>query len=963
MSTRRSRPIDVEHPSHYEGRVPLVYRPEPYIPPPVSTDDPDETKKPRRTKKLAAQYLKRELSISGAEGPIPLYYGLHEIEGELLYTFQPPGNLSEFWAVIGFGWGEFHALDSVKANDKASGDLPAGSLTWWFYPGVASQGVDPNLAAVDASWNETLANVGGDASRNIAYVVVRLRGVGKVWPEFPRLVFRCRTRKILDPRTSTIAYSENWALQVYDFQRHPEGRARLSSKLNTASFIAGADVSDELVGSDKRFTSHFALVDASSPDEWEKNMLLVGNAWLPFTANQFHLVMDRPVGAVAASLTDADFSVDVPTDAWRTDPEERVNEVIVEYLDTTTWELTQLPPKTLAGVTADTKVPATYRLPWIHDRSQADRLATFLLNDAQRDLRLRLEGLASTSSRKIGDVVAVSLSQEGVAAQWFRIVRRERLTHENTNLLELIEYSADRYANSVVSGSSKIASTYPDPGAAPPEVTGHAITEELYQLQSGVWTNRGRLVFTIPNYLWFVCVEVWLAIDGGEARLIGTPTASPFFVESLQDLKACQVTLRVRGQFGVSPGVTLSFTPAGKTNPPGDVPWVGAGASDGDVTLFWQPAADLDLVGYRVRRGLSTDTWATMQPINMDVRSNALLDRPPAGTFKYGVKAFDSGGRESSNATFVTINTTTGQPAAASSDLGVGFSGAFTRYCDQVTGSGNLIIFGDDDTLYGGVARNRKRLTALLCRGGTFASFDAEISAGSYLSIAAWESALDAPRRRSAPIWAPLPANASGEVYGIPDPSVGFPRQSESRLAILGCVDSGVEVNQRIARVEALIVDAVSGEKTYSGVRHQGAAAATHQIGVRLSSSSPFGQVIVAAPPSAVDGLYYGRFLRLTSQQVPFEVQSGDGVTNGSGVALIDVSYPGTSADMEELDVKVAAAAASAGKAVIVDSYNTGTALQFRVKSYNLTDGSVAANVYFQYRVTDFGARVVTAAP
>jgi hypothetical protein len=69
-----------------------------------------------------------------------------------------------------------------------------------------------------------------------------------------------------------------------------------------------------------------------------------------------------------------------------------------------------------------------------------------------------------------------------------------------------------------------------------------------------------------------------------------------------------------------------------------------------------------------------------------------------------------------------------------------------------------------------------RKLNILLCRLTSPAAAETERAAGGY-TVGGWATNVDDPRRGGAPIWAPLPTNATGEIYGQVDPGAQIVRR------------------------------------------------------------------------------------------------------------------------------------------------------------------------------------------
>ncbi|MGA7617516.1 MAG: hypothetical protein WBX15_20315, partial [Thermoanaerobaculia bacterium] len=522
-----------------------------YTPPNLGGDVPTTptVTHPLVTNRTAHTITKGETQIGGASGPVPIYYGKHTIPiSNPLYTFGNPSATNSLWAVMPVGRGEIDAFTSILVNKKDYATFPASRLRIWTYRGAAGQTADPNLAAVDASWAETLDG--------IAYLVVWLGIISYFWPEFPTIDISIRGRKVLDLRSMLVGYSENTALQDYDWHLDAEGKNLDASRLVTQDWIDAADVCDEVVGGKPRYASHVAVQDATSASDWQKTFGLLMGGYHFYQGNQWRLWLDRPQ-AVAAIYSDGDLIKDSDSGA-REDPTQRPNYVEVWFTDEANALTRDFESVETAAVTAGTEErrPVVYQLPWIRSRSQARRLAIYYLNRLQFDFRLAAGWLA-TADQPIGARVQQTVTRRGIAAQDFLVWARNRQPNVTANV-SLLEYSAACYSDAVVADPGKIASSIPSPSDDPPDVANLAFAPELYVDGDGVARARARVSFDLPNYAWLTGVEIWSAVDGGEARLITTAASSPVLIDPVNNGGNYEITAYLVGRYGKSVGVTIN---------------------------------------------------------------------------------------------------------------------------------------------------------------------------------------------------------------------------------------------------------------------------------------------------------------------------------------------------------------------------------------------------------------------
>ncbi len=316
---------------------------------------------------------------------------------------------------------------------------------------------------------------------------------------------------------------------------------------------------------------------------------------------------------------------------------------------------------------------STVSLPGIHNASQAQREATERLNWYLTDLECTLTLFDEGWQLQHGSIVAVT-HPIGLDAKLFRV--RQSAARSGRWILDLVEYDPAVYSDSVIADPTIPDTNLGDP-LNPPTVTGLTLAEELFNYKTGTTGSRVRVSWDatgfpfLSQYLvegWVGGVKVWQTFTGANdivtppveeiVDTIGTPTdyevrvyvQSPF----AQGAAAIQ-TLQIDGKFAIpsdAGSVTVTQTAAGS------------------VSMSWIAATDIDIWRYEVRRGATTDSWATATDLGAD--GAVLVDGltfaesgVPLGTYRYFVKAIDSVQQPSTNASVADV--TLSAPSAVSS--------------------------------------------------------------------------------------------------------------------------------------------------------------------------------------------------------------------------------------------------------------------------------------------------------
>jgi len=885
----------------------------------------------------------------------PYAFGLVETEGSIRYAFQTSTDL---WIVRALALGEREA--TIYGGEQAGecdglvgiytdvGAFPYVNFQSWWYSGSLSQTVNTQLAAVDGSWHETLVITDKTGKhRGICYAVECWSNVAKLWASgILKIRYRFRGSRVKNTTTGVTAYTVNPWWQARYWALDPAGMLLKPSRINEASFQAAAASSPS--GS---YESHMLLT--GNTRDCRKQFALLGAGWLVYAGgNQLTAIADRGTDPVVATYDDTHFSkaktIEIGPSA---DPDQMVNKVSIEYTDASTdiWKLITVSLST-AGLLAgtETEVPATFKFPQLHALSAVQLMLGYLLYSYQ-ETRLKGNWLANAGGpRLIGDVVTQSVPARGISDN-FRVAIRDKQPNGTFDVeLQLID--ARKWAGATSTPASRIGSTLQDP-YSPPDIALGTITwvEDLFVDQSGVLRPRILLSWTNPTYGFLDGVEAYVAINGGTRRSLPGDIVSPALINDAMEVGASYaITLVVRSSGGArSAGTTITRTITGKTAPPADVPGLTGGANGSQAFLWWQSSSDRDIVFYEIRRGLPSDTWSTAVYAGQ-TKVLHWTDAPPYGTqYRYFVKAIDSSGRYSANAaTFDIVMNAVGALVSETSSYLGGFSAAdFTRILVPPgassigglwRGSGNLFV--SETRRIDGIAIVR----AWLCRTdvGRVAA-EAERAAAGY-TLAQWRTLIDDPRRGGAPLWAPLPANAQGEIYG--HAFFGMQRLAEHRIRLLSVKHAGLDTPQNVAIAQPWFGLSLTA-KNYGNVFLTPPDNAVYYAGLRLSSNSPYYQQIVSDDGS-------GNLIGDSVETKPYTFAKGTATTDGSGLVTITHGYaPAGGAGGSRWLSATVIVAGSVNRVVIVDNINVA-ATTVRFKSYD-DSGAAAASVTFAYQLID----------
>ena len=368
----------------------------------------------------------------GGDVPRSGIFGKQSTAGHIVYVNTSGGSNAVLEMVFAVGDGRHEGLSRVWVNGKLSGltqpgadpyyvvDGFDGKLTLTFVPGTADQSA---LASLVASANPSGRWSTDHTLTGIAYIVARLQYDEKVFPNgVPQLLFEMEGLRLYDPRfdstnggtgsqrwddPTTWAYSENPAIQLYNYQRgifldgeRVLGMGLPASDLNTASYIAAANICDETVslaggGTETRYRCGFIVSDGMQHSEVIDRFVEAMGGVIAERAG-LYTVFAGVAQTSVVTITDGDLVLGRPrTFSGKKSRTERVNAVFGTYSNPDE----QWKPVAFPAFTSDTfeaedggeRLAVNLDLAQVFSVTQAQRLAMI-----QRRLG-RLQGTAEIS--------------------------------------------------------------------------------------------------------------------------------------------------------------------------------------------------------------------------------------------------------------------------------------------------------------------------------------------------------------------------------------------------------------------------------------------------------------------------------------------------------------------------------------------------------------------------------------
>jgi hypothetical protein len=535
------------------------------------------------------------------------------------------------------------------------------------YLGTANQTADPELVTAIGSARWTSAH----RLRGIAYLYVRLEWEPDLYETgIPNITAGVDGKKVFDPRTNTTVFSDNWALCVNDYLRSPEGFGMSADDVDTASVIAAANISDEILSYNPvviRYQAHGTCYADKTPETNLNAMLSAAGGTVILSGG----VMRVHAGAYdvpTITLTEDDLRGPIKLQA-RTARKDLFNAVAGTYVEgntaLSTWQPVDFPLVTNSYYqTQDggVQIVRDIELPFTRTTAHAQRLAKLTLDRARQGITVEFPAKLSGFKLRAWDTVSVTLEKFGWSAKVFRVAEWVLNADGSVNLT-LKEEASAAYAwngGAPLLYDPAADTALPVPGYVPAltNLTLASGSTNLLKLGDGTLVVRIKVAWAATTAVLIkgsgqIQIEYQFGDDAQDVwlRLPGLPgDATIGYISNVIVGRIYIVRARLISRRGVVGAWTYSspHTVIGKEDLPGDVPFF---IIDGN-RLKWGAVPDVDLAGYQIRFQYgSNTTWSTAAALHDGLLNASPFDpvMRPQGQLTLMIKAVDTSGNQSAN--------------------------------------------------------------------------------------------------------------------------------------------------------------------------------------------------------------------------------------------------------------------------------------------------------------------------
>lgn len=241
-----------------------------------------------------------------------IIYGQSMVSGPLVFGFTTGSDREFLHLGIALAGHEVEEIGDVYFGDKLSTEYDSDFFRITKHLGSINQVADPDLVSEVPQWTTD------HRLRGIAYLYVRLKYSPKVWPNgIPNIKCLVKGKKLYDPRTATTYWTDNSALCIRDYLLSNLGVGAQPSEINESSFIAAANISDEDVNGNKRYTCNGTIdLGISRRDNIGQLLTSIGGM-LPYTLGKYEIIAGAYQGPSTLTLTGDDFRGEIKISPYR----------------------------------------------------------------------------------------------------------------------------------------------------------------------------------------------------------------------------------------------------------------------------------------------------------------------------------------------------------------------------------------------------------------------------------------------------------------------------------------------------------------------------------------------------------------------------------------------------------------------------------------------------------------------
>lgn len=621
----------------------------------------------------------RGYSINGESGAAldhQIIYGEARVGGVRVYDEATDGNNDFLHRILAFAGHEIDSYQQIYLNDEVvtldgSGNVtsPArynGFVRIKHYLGTTTQTADADLIA------ETAASTGGQWTsahrlQGIAYLYVRFKYSADVFPNgIPSVSAVIRGKKVFDPRTSTTVWSNNPALCLRDYIISDYGLAQATSKVDDTGTIIAANICDETVDGEKRYTCNGAFLTSFQPSQNLSDILTSMGGLLWYSQGKWRMKAAKYVTpTVTLDENDLRSGISLST---RHSRRNNFNTVKGKFKGPESdWQEADYPAVSdPVFVAADNNIINTldFTLPFTTSSKTAQRLANIALRRNREQLTFSASFGLRAFQIEVGDFVYINNTRFGWSNKPFEVTNWTFGLTEGLDLqvqMTLREISSAVFTAEPAQVFENNNTNLPSPFYVEP--VGFSLGGEVRIVNENlVDVILATVTATRPANVERVEVQFKKTSDSAWT-VVGVGDLGTYEVLVVDSNETYDFRVRSYSYLGIKSNWQTynAFQPVGLAAPPADVTNFRANLNGPSINLEWSAVPDLDLSYYLIRHALEETgaTFANATTAVEKVSRPATVVTVPTRSGTYLIRAYDKLGNASVNSTSVVV------PAAA----------------------------------------------------------------------------------------------------------------------------------------------------------------------------------------------------------------------------------------------------------------------------------------------------------
>jgi hypothetical protein len=575
--------------------------------------------------------------IRSPAAPREIVYGTVRKSGTLVFAHTTGTNNEFLHLIVALAGHEVNAIGDIYLNDEivsldgggvATSAPYTGLVRVTKYLGTATQTADANLISeAPTVWTTD------HRLRGTAYVYVRLKFNQDAFPGgIPNISAIIQGKKVLDTRTSTTAFSSNWALCLRDYMADTKlGLGVAAGEFDTTALNAAANISDQTVnlnptGTEARYTVNGVVITDATPGDVIEQMASAGAGFVGYIGGKWviHAGAYR-TPTITLDENDLRGSISVQTKVSRREIFNGVKGVFTSPINQ--WQPSDYPPVTNATYTTQdggVRIWQDLELPFTTSGATAQRLSKIALERVRQQIVVQMPCKLTALRVQAGDNVMVTNTRLGWSSKVFEVqsfsfkpdqqgdgavaLGVDLVLRENASAV----WDWNDGEETVIDPAPNTNLPNPFAVALPTSLTLLSDSTTISQQADGTIVPRIKVSWTAPSDEFVT--------SGGAIRIEYKTTATSTYIpwniirgdvteEFISDVvSGTGYDVRIRGENGVrvtSAWVSGSVTAATKTSAPAIPSGLTATGTLESITLGWTANTETDFREYLIFRNTS----------------------------------------------------------------------------------------------------------------------------------------------------------------------------------------------------------------------------------------------------------------------------------------------------------------------------------------------------------------------